>query len=63
MDYDLVLAGGGAKGIVHCGALRALEARGHGHRRLVGVSAGARRRSASQGGPFCDASPVMFDEF
>jgi predicted acylesterase/phospholipase RssA len=41
MKYDLVLAGGGAKGIVHCGALRALEARGHGHRRLVGVSAGA----------------------
>ena len=41
MKYDLVLAGGGAKGIVHCGALRALEARGHGYRRLVGVSAGA----------------------
>ena len=41
MKYDLVLAGGGAKGIVHCGALRAMEARGHGYRRLVGVSAGA----------------------
>ena len=41
MNYDLVLAGGGAKGIVHCGALRALEASGHGVRRLVGVSAGA----------------------
>jgi predicted acylesterase/phospholipase RssA len=41
MKYDLVLAGGGAKGIVHCGALRALEARGHSYRRLVGVSAGA----------------------
>ena len=41
MDYDLVLAGGGAKGIVHCGALRALEMGGHSTRRLVGVSAGA----------------------
>ncbi len=41
MNYDLVLAGGGAKGIVHCGALRALEAGGHSYRRLVGVSAGA----------------------
>lgn len=41
MQYDLVLAGGGAKGIVHCGALQALEARGCGYRRLVGVSAGA----------------------
>ena len=40
-NYDLVLAGGGAKGIVHCGALRALEAKEHDAHRLVGVSAGA----------------------
>jgi predicted acylesterase/phospholipase RssA len=39
--YDMVFEGGGAKGSVFVGALRALKERGHGHRRLIGTSAGA----------------------
>ena len=41
MKYNLVFAGGGAKGIVHVGALKELEAQGHEFNRLVGTSAGA----------------------
>jgi predicted acylesterase/phospholipase RssA len=39
--YDMVFEGGGAKGSVFVGALRALRERGHTHRRLIGTSAGA----------------------
>lgn len=39
--YDMVFEGGGAKGSVFVGALRALKERGHTHRRLIGTSAGA----------------------
>lgn len=39
--FDLVFEGGGAKGIVFVGALRALLGQGHNYRRLVGTSAGA----------------------
>lgn len=41
MEIDLVFGGGGAKGIVHCGALHALESRGYQPGRLIGTSAGA----------------------
>ncbi|MCB8984868.1 MAG: patatin-like phospholipase family protein [Ardenticatenaceae bacterium] len=41
MEIDLVFAGGGAKGIVHCGAVQALLNSGHQFGRLVGTSAGA----------------------
>lgn len=41
MQYNLVFAGGGAKGIVHVGALKELETQGHTFKRLVGTSAGA----------------------
>lgn len=41
MKIDLVFAGGGAKGIVHSGAVQALLDEGHDFRRLVGTSAGA----------------------
>lgn len=40
-SYDLVFEGGGAKGSCFVGALEALRAAGHTHRRLVGTSAGA----------------------
>lgn len=39
--YDLVFAGGGAKGAVHSGALKELENQGHTFGRLAGTSAGA----------------------
>ncbi len=38
---DIVFEGGGAKGSVFVGALKAMSERGWGHRRLVGTSAGA----------------------
>lgn len=41
MKYDLVFEGGGAKGIVFVGALRAFEEHGNTHGRLLGTSAGA----------------------
>lgn len=41
VQFDVVFEGGGAKGAAFVGALRALQARGHGTRRLVGTSAGA----------------------
>lgn len=41
MQYDLVFEGGGAKGMVFVGALRAFEAQGHTFGRLLGTSAGA----------------------
>lgn len=41
MTYDLVFEGGGAKGIVFVGALRAFEEAGHTPGRLLGTSAGA----------------------
>ena len=39
--YSLVLSGGGARGFVHVGALRALEHLGHPPAAIVGVSMGA----------------------
>lgn len=41
MEFDMVFEGGGAKGMVFVGALQALERQQHGHRRLIGTSAGA----------------------
>lgn len=41
MQFDIVFEGGGAKGMVFVGALKALESRGHTINRLVGTSAGA----------------------
>lgn len=41
MEYDLVFEGGGAKGMVFAGALKAFEEAGHRPARLVGTSAGA----------------------
>ena len=41
MQYDLVFEGGGAKGMVFVGALRAFEEQGHTFGRLLGTSAGA----------------------
>jgi NTE family protein len=41
MNYDLVFEGGGAKGMAFVGACQELAARGHGHARLLGTSAGA----------------------
>ncbi len=41
MQYDIVMEGGGAKGIVFVGALAELEQRGHSFDRLLGTSAGA----------------------
>jgi len=41
MKYDLVFEGGGAKGMVFSGALKAFEERGHTFGRLMGTSAGA----------------------
>ena len=40
MQFDIVFEGGGAKGMVFVGALKALESRGHTINRLVGTSAG-----------------------
>lgn len=40
-EFDVVFEGGGAKGSAFVGALGALEAAGHGMRRLIGTSAGA----------------------
>ena len=39
--FDLVFEGGGAKGTVFVGALKELEARGHGVGKIIGTSAGA----------------------
>lgn len=41
MEFDLVLEGGGAKGMVFVGALQEFVSRGHNHGRLLGTSAGA----------------------
>lgn len=41
MRYDMVFEGGGAKGVVFVGALKAFEARGHSAGRVLGTSAGA----------------------
>lgn len=41
IHLDLAFAGGGAKGIVHIGALQELRAQGYTFRKLVGTSAGA----------------------
>lgn len=40
-QFDIVFEGGGAKGIDFAGALKALEEKKYGYRRLVGTSAGA----------------------
>jgi len=39
--FDIIFEGGGAKGSAFVGALEALYAEGHTHRRLIGTSAGA----------------------
>ena len=41
MQYDLVLEGGGAKGMAFVGAMREFEAAGHTIGRIIGSSAGA----------------------
>jgi NTE family protein len=41
VQYDMVLEGGGAKGVAFIGALQAMEARGATARRVIGTSAGA----------------------
>ena len=41
MQYDMVLEGGGAKGVAFIGALEAMEAREATARRVIGTSAGA----------------------
>lgn len=41
MQFDMVLEGGGAKGMAFIGAFQELKARGHSYGRLVGTSAGA----------------------
>ncbi|MCB0079383.1 MAG: patatin-like phospholipase family protein, partial [Caldilineaceae bacterium] len=41
MQFDLVFQGGGARGMVFVGAMRAYEAQGCTHGRLMGTSAGA----------------------
>ncbi len=41
MQYDIVMEGGGAKGIVFVGALQEFEKRGHTFDRMLGTSAGA----------------------
>jgi NTE family protein len=41
MQYDIVMEGGGAKGIVFVGALQEFEERGHTFDRMLGTSAGA----------------------
>lgn len=41
MDADLVLEGGGIKGIAHVGAVEALQQHGYRFRRVAGTSAGA----------------------
>ncbi len=41
MQYDMIFEGGGAKGIVFIGAMKAFEEAGHTTRRLIGTSAGA----------------------
>lgn len=41
MQYDLVLEGGGAKGMAFAGAMQAFEAAGHTIGRIIGSSAGA----------------------
>lgn len=41
MEFDVVFEGGGAKGIVFCGAVEEFERRGHTMKRLVGTSAGS----------------------
>lgn len=41
MQYDIVMEGGGAKGIVFVGALEEIEKRGHTFDRMLGTSAGA----------------------
>jgi predicted acylesterase/phospholipase RssA len=41
MQFDMVFEGGGAKGMVFVGALKALQEQQHDHRRLIGTSAGA----------------------
>ena len=40
-QFDIVFEGGGAKGVALAGGMKALLARGHQYRRLVGTSAGA----------------------
>lgn len=41
MEFDIVMEGGGAKGMAFVGAMQEFEARGHRVARLVGTSAGA----------------------
>ncbi len=43
MDLDLVLDGGGVRGIALVGALSVLEEAGYHFRRVAGISAGAIR--------------------
>ncbi len=60
--YDLVFAGGGAKGIVHCGAVQALVKQGHAVGRLAGTSAGAITAMLMAAGYDADGVAAIFSE-
>ncbi|MCA1817843.1 MAG: patatin-like phospholipase family protein [Acidobacteria bacterium] len=60
--YDMVFEGGGAKGSVFVGALRALKERGHTHRRLIGTSAGAITATLLAAGYDADAMLAAVNE-
>ncbi|MFL6229876.1 MAG: patatin-like phospholipase family protein [Pyrinomonadaceae bacterium] len=60
--YDMVFEGGGAKGSVFVGALRALRERGHTHRRLIGTSAGAITATLLAAGYDADAMLAAVNE-
>lgn len=60
--YDLVFAGGGAKGIVHCGAVKEFVSQGHTFGRLAGTSAGAITAMLLAAGYDTDAVTATFSE-
>ena len=60
--YDLVFAGGGAKGAVHSGALKELEKQGHSFGRLAGTSAGAITAMLLAAGYGADEVAAIFSE-
>ena len=62
ITYDLVFAGGGAKGAVHSGALKELEKQGHSFGRLAGTSAGAITAMLLAAGYNADGVAATFSE-
>ena len=61
-QYDMVFEGGGAKGSVFVGALRAMKERGLTHRRLIGTSAGAITATLLAAGYDADAMLAAVNE-